>query len=207
MNYLAHLLLAAPEEHWRLGALLGDHVKGRAAVAAWPEKVALGITHHRALDYWTDTHPLMRAAREHAPPELRRYMGIVLDVMLDGWLCRHWRDYSAHTLDAFTADAYALLRRHEQHLPPDLRRFTHYAEDLQLFSRYHEPPVMDRVFHGIAQRLSRPGPLAQARPLLVPVQAQLDACFAGFFPQAQQWSAQWIAAQRSGARKSTISGS
>lgn len=202
MNHLAHQLLAGGDEQWRLGALLGDFVKGRDVAWRWPAAIAAGIEQHRALDAWTDQHPLIRAARQRAPQELRRYMGIVLDLMLDAWLSRHWADYCAQPLDEFAAEVYQLMRRHQAQFPERLRRFSAYAQHYQLLQRYGEAEVMDQVLAGVAQRLSRPGPLHRARVLLLPQQVFLDATFAEFFPAARRWSDQWVAL-----RKSTMTGS
>lgn len=192
MNYLAHFYLAVADEEWQLGAWLGDFVRGDTAALVWPERVVAGIQHHRALDTWTDAHPLMQGARERAPPALRRYMGIVWDLFLDAWLCRHWQGFSSAPLEDFAGQALALLQDHHERLPPRLQRFAGYAQRYQVLGRYHEEAVMDQVLQGVAGRLSRPGPLAQARELWLPQQDWLNQQFALFFPQARIWSEAWI---------------
>lgn len=202
MNYLAHLLLADHSEQWQLGALLGDFVRGRASAQQWPADVLAGIEHHRALDSWTDAHSSILNLKQSAPGQLRRYMGIVLDLYLDAWLCRHWADFHHLPLDDFTAGIYHLMARHENWFPERLQRFCRYARKYEVLGRYHEASVMDQVLSGVAGRLSRPGPLADARNLLSDQQAQMDRAFAEFFPAAVVWSDQWV-----DKRKSTMSGS
>lgn len=202
MNHLAHLLLADASEAWQMGALLGDFVRGRPATLDWRAEVIAGIEHHRALDSWTDRHPLIVELKNQAPQGLRRYMGIVLDLFLDGWLCRHWQSFHGQTLAEFVAPVYAMMERHHDQFPLRLQRFCQYAINYQVLSRYHEPKVMDRVLAGVAGRLSQPGPLANARHLLAAHEAQIDDAFAEFFPAAVSWSHQWVAK-----RKSTMSGS
>lgn len=192
MNYLAHLYLAAADDEWQLGAWLGDFVRGDAAGLPWSARVVAGVQHHRALDTWTDAHPLMQQARERAPQALRRYMGIVWDLFLDAWLCARWQQFSTAPLPLFAEQALALLQRHHPTLPQRLQDFAHYARHYQVLGRYHEAAVMDRVLHGVAGRLSRPGPLAQARELWLPQWDWLEQQFAQFFPQAQAWSEAWV---------------
>ena len=43
MNFLAHLLLAGDDEGLRLGAMLGDFVRGREALNRYDEATRLGI--------------------------------------------------------------------------------------------------------------------------------------------------------------------
>lgn len=196
MNYLAHFLLAEDDEQWRLGVLLGDSVKGRLEGQAWSGAVRDGIQHHRAVDRWTDSHEMVDAVRDLAPKTLRRYMGIVFDLMLDAWLSRHWQQWHGQSLTHFSAELYQLMERHYENLPERLQRFSRYARTHQVLSRYHDDAVMDRVLSGVAGRLSRPGPLSEARRLLAPQQAQMDEYFARFWPEAVRWSGQWVAERR-----------
>lgn len=202
MNHLAHVLLAGENDEWRLGALLGDFVKGRDGPEQWPAAVAASIRMHRALDTWTDGHPRVVALRQQAPSELRRYMGIAVDVYFDHLLSRQWALYCPTPLPLYAQRVYALLDEHYGSLPPGLQRFSHYARRYDVLARYGETAIIDQVFAGIAGRLSRSGPLARARPLLTPLKDQLESVFAEFFPAAVAWAASW----RTEA-KSTITGS
>ena len=62
MNYLAHLYLAEQTSEGLLGSLLGDFVKGRLE-SRFPEAVRRGIVLHRAIDTFTDAHPLHLESR------------------------------------------------------------------------------------------------------------------------------------------------
>ena len=50
MNFLAHLQLAGADENLRMGAMLGDFVRGRAALEAFKPEVQTGILLHRRID-------------------------------------------------------------------------------------------------------------------------------------------------------------
>ncbi|GAB4194282.1 MAG: ACP phosphodiesterase [Wenzhouxiangellaceae bacterium] len=202
MNHLAHLYLAGDVEGWRLGAFLGDHVKGRLALKQWPLEIAQGIELHRAVDSWTDRHPLMREARELAPPPLRRYAGIVLDVYNDHLLSRDWGRYAQVDLQDFAEQAYAMLERRQQQLPPRLQDFSAFARRHNLFARYGEVAVIDRILNGIARRLKRPGVIARGRELMAPHDAELQQIFREFFDESVVWAEGWR--QRA---RSTITGS
>ncbi|MEJ2383825.1 MAG: DUF479 domain-containing protein, partial [Xanthomonadales bacterium] len=94
MNFLAHLFLAGDEEALRLGALLGDFVRGREALAAYPEPVREGIRMHRHIDAFIDTLPDFERLRSGFEPPFRRYAGIIIDLGLDHELARRWPEYS-----------------------------------------------------------------------------------------------------------------
>jgi len=46
MNFLAHLLLAGDDEGLRLGAMLGDFVRGKQALAEFDDDIQRGIMLH-----------------------------------------------------------------------------------------------------------------------------------------------------------------
>jgi acyl carrier protein phosphodiesterase len=54
MNFLGHALLSNKDEGLLLGNMMGDFIKGRLALAAYPKQVQAGILMHRAIDQFTD---------------------------------------------------------------------------------------------------------------------------------------------------------
>ncbi len=75
MNYLAHLLLAADADASRAGNLLGDFTRGSIDELAkiYPAEVIRGIRMHRAVDRFTDSHPIFKECRILLSPERRRF--------------------------------------------------------------------------------------------------------------------------------------
>jgi acyl carrier protein phosphodiesterase len=104
MNFLAHLWLAEAAQLPLAGAVLGDWLRG-ALPAALPPPLAASVRLHRCIDAATDRHPLVRGARGRFPQGPRRYAGIVLDVLFDHALARHWPDYSREPLPEFAQRA------------------------------------------------------------------------------------------------------
>ncbi len=114
MNHLAHLRLSPPDPHWRLGALLGDFVRG-TDLSAHPDGVRRGIELHRAIDSFTDAHPVFAQSRRRIDGPLRRFSGVLVDVFYDHFLLRRWDEIgSGEHAAAFASDAYALLRDHRE---------------------------------------------------------------------------------------------
>jgi acyl carrier protein phosphodiesterase len=87
VNHLAHALLAGPNDDVLLGSLLGDFWRG-APDPGWPEGVRAGVVLHRKIDVYTDSHPLVAAARSHFGTPWRRYAGILIDIYFDHVLVR-----------------------------------------------------------------------------------------------------------------------
>ncbi len=59
MNYLAHLFLAEENDDAKLGALLGDFVKG-TIIDRYSEKTEREIQIHRKIDFYTDNHAIQQ---------------------------------------------------------------------------------------------------------------------------------------------------
>lgn len=183
MNYLAHAWLARQSDEAILGALLGDFVFGRLALADWPDAVRREIVVHRRIDRYTDTHPVVIAARALFPDGLRRYAGIVLDVHFDHLLARDWARWEDGSLDAFTARVYRVLREHDARLPPRLRAIAPRMAARDWLGSYRERDNVDGAVRGIATRLSRHGQrMVDCLPLLRSNEAAVDAAFQAFFP-------------------------
>lgn len=181
MNYLAHLVLAEQNRQGLLGSLLGDFVKGPLDDRL-PETVRRGIRLHRAIDSFTDAHPLHLESRNRIGPSRRRYAGIIVDVCYDHFLSRHWADYSSENLTEFAARVYDVLREHRDDLPDRLRRIAPRMIEDDWLGSYAELANVGRALDGIARRITRTNPLAGALPEIEENYAALEEDFRRFFP-------------------------
>jgi acyl carrier protein phosphodiesterase len=192
MNYLAHLILAGDDEGLRLGALLGDFVRGRQALAGYPPQVARGILLHRHIDASTDAMPAVGALRAWFPAPFRRYGGIIIDLAFDHELTKRWGRYSNLTIEAFDREVRALLARHDGMVPDRLRRFMAYADRRGLFAAYRDPEEIIYSLKGIGRRLSRPNPLHRVAGIWNDFEPRAEACFEGVFGEVQSDVAAWL---------------
>jgi len=201
MNYLAHLVLAGDDENLRLGALLGDFVRGSEALAAFSPQVRTGILLHRHIDAYTDSLPAVLALREWFPDGFRRYAGIVIDLAFDHELARQWEMTAGQTLEAFDAGVRDMLARRTAEVPAGLHRFMAYADRRGLFAAYRESPEVLHSLRGIGRRLSRPNPLHRVAEIWDDFEPRARACFGPVFGTVQSEVAAWLKS------KSTITGS
>ena len=85
MNYLAHAYLSFNDPEILTGNLISDFVKGKKKFD-YPRGIQNGITLHRAIDNFTDTHETTRQAKEVFRPHYRLYAGAFVDVVYDHYL-------------------------------------------------------------------------------------------------------------------------
>ena len=81
MNYLAHLFLAGNHPEMILGNFIADHVKG-SDILKYSETVRKGISMHRAIDTFTDQHPVVKQSIQRLRSDFRKYAGVIVDSFL-----------------------------------------------------------------------------------------------------------------------------
>ena len=115
MNFLAHSYLSFSEEQL-VGNMIADFVKNRD-VARLPESIQKGIKLHRAIDTFTDAHPLIHEAKAPFRPLVRLYSGAFVDVAFDYFLANDTTENSQREWQKHSQRVYAVLRRYEEFLP------------------------------------------------------------------------------------------
>ncbi|SDI31700.1 Acyl carrier protein phosphodiesterase [Pseudomonas delhiensis] len=181
MNYLAHLHLGGSQPAQLLGSLYGDFVKGPLA-GRWPADVEAAIRLHRRIDAFTDSHPLVHAAKLRFPAGRRRLAGVLLDVFFDHCLARDWDTFSNEPLSEFTRRVYGVLNQTPQ-LPERLARIAPRMAAQDWLGSYRDFAVLQDVLAGMARRLSRPGLLDGAWEELAERYQVLSDDFRAFYPQ------------------------
>ena len=187
MNHLAHFHLSDGDNGLIIGALLGDHVKGLLK-GDYPASWEAGIRLHRSIDAFTDRHPENRQAQQLFEPEYRRYAGIMLDVLFDHFLNRHWETFHHQSLAEFTQQVYQVINSNR--LPEPADRQAANLERYDVLLSYQHWQTIEVVLERIGQRLKRKNPLAQSAEQLQQHYPALERLFLSFYPQLQQHAQQ-----------------
>lgn len=188
MNFLAHLFLAGPyplapayADHL-LGQFIADSVPGRQLQGYLPE-VQAGIRAHRAIDTFTDQHPVVR----RTTARLRvagygKYAGVVADVFFDHFLAANFSAYSAEALPPFTERVYALLASRAAEFPAPVQRFFPYLVAQNWLLHYAEIAGIARALQGLSRRAAPGSGMETAAEELRHNYAVYAADFREFFP-------------------------
>lgn len=183
MNYLAHIYLARYSDEAMLGALLGDFVKP-GADGQFSAVTQAEILIHRKVDTFTDSHPVVLAAKSLFDGPGRRYSGILLDVFYDHVLAQRWARYSDVPLAEFIAGFYGALERHAAVLPPKLAELAPYMIEQDWLGSYQSYAGVDRAVRRISTRLSKNGDVMRdALHDLERHAAAIAVGFDAFFPE------------------------
>ncbi|WP_193214105.1 ACP phosphodiesterase [Luteolibacter marinus] len=189
MNYLAHLHLAENSAASRVGNLLGDFVPGRPESLRdrFPAAVLDGIVRHRAIDRFTDVHPITLRLKECIAPPRRRFAGVITDILFDHFLTRQWDDFSDQPFAGFIDACNAALREHRAILPAELADTLEQRITDRWLEHYGSDEGLDDVFHRVARRRPAFAPVADAVQDLQQHRDRFEAGFHEFYPELRDW--------------------
>lgn len=122
MNYLAHIFLSGSDRKRQIGNFIGDAVKG-STYKNYPDAVTNGILLHRAIDDYTDHHPIVKETIQSLRPHFGRYSGILLDIYFDYMLASRFQQFSSIPLKRYVKGFYIALIIHYRILPDRIKRF------------------------------------------------------------------------------------
>lgn len=183
MNWLAHVFLARDDDGLMAGGFAADFLRGEGTGVH--ERLRPGVELHRAIDTFTDAHPLFRGSKARLRKGLRFARGVVVDMLYDHLLARDFERFHHEPLPAFAARVYQALAHHEAHLPSELRRLWPRIAKEDWLSSYADPDQVRIALERMAGRMRRPLPLAEGLADFLADPDGFSSDFGGFFPALQ----------------------
>lgn len=181
MNLLAHAYLSGDQEYLLLGNFIADHIKGNH-IAHFPPEVVNGIHLHRAIDHYTDQHPVFNRSCNRLYARYHKYSGVIVDILYDHFLARNWSHYHHQLLRDFTEQCYGTLLKHYNILPQRTKSLLpHIIMDNWLLA-YYRFDGLERSFQGMARRVKYNPGLEHAVEDLKLNYLGFETDFRDFFP-------------------------
>ncbi|WP_430613256.1 ACP phosphodiesterase [Flavobacterium sp. JP2137] len=116
MNFLAHIYLSGDSDFLKIGNFIADSIRGKQYLD-FPLGIQEGILLHRAIDSYTDFHPIFRKSKHRLVPNYNHYSGVIVDIFYDHFLAKNWSLYSDIPLEVYAQSFYKLLEQHFELLP------------------------------------------------------------------------------------------
>ena len=177
MNYLAHSYLAFSEEQI-VGQFLEDFIPNRDRFS-FPEGMQEGITLHREVDTFTDSHPEIREAKKIFSPLVRLYSGAFVDVSMDYFLANSLPD---KVLKKHSEKVYEALRKYEEFLPERLLRIADSMEKDNWLYNYKEDWGIKYSMQNVLNKAKYLDKDIQVFEVFLNNKPQLQKHFEMFFP-------------------------
>ena len=184
MNFLGHLYLSGNDPEVIVGNFMGDAVKGRD-LSRFPPGIERGLRLHRAIDSFTDTHPMLSSGRERVHAHAGRYASVVMDLFYDHILAVNWGDHHREPLSVFARRMYDVLEANEARMPERTRRMLPYMVGGDWLTSYATLEGIGRALDGLSRRVPEGAPMRGAERVLGADIAVYTAEFRSFLPEVE----------------------
>ena len=151
MNFLAHIYLSFDDDEITLGNFFADHIRGNK-YKHFPEKIQKGILLHRAIDTYTDSHPIAKQSSKRLHKNYSHYSRVIVDIFYDHFLAKNWSDYSKVPLEDYVEDFYDLLEENYEILPLGTKRMMPYMIADNWLLSYADMSGISKVLNGMNRR-------------------------------------------------------
>jgi len=151
MNFLAHIFLSFGDDEITIGNFIADSIRGNK-YDHLPERVQKGILLHRAIDTYTDAHPITKQSSKRLHINHGHYSRVVVDIFYDHFLARNWKTYSDTSLDHYVSQFYELLDTHYPILPLGVQKMMPYMIGDNWLLNYAHIEGINRVLNGMYRR-------------------------------------------------------
>ncbi len=113
-------------------------------------------------------------------PRYRRFAGIMLDVIFDHFLSRHWQSFHDDSLENFSHAVFLIF--HQAELSGEARRQAINLSRYNVFVNYQHWATVEAALESISQRIKRANPMADAVPELLSHYDDLERVLIDFYP-------------------------
>lgn len=182
MNYLAHAFLSFNDKEIQFGNIIGDYVKGNQ-LNNYPFDVQHGILLHKAIDKYTDSHPIVDKAVAIFHQEFKLSSAIFTDIVFDNFLANDSRYFTDESLDIFTQSVYENLRNHQSLMNDKMVHFFSHMDQYNWLYQYRTIEGISKSIHGLCKRYPKLGNPEKAMQLFENNYDGLNEYFKQFFPE------------------------
>ncbi len=185
MNYLAHLYLSGADDDIKIGNFIADGIHGKPT--AYAPGVQRGIVLHRAIDTFTDAHPIFRQGTKRLHARYHHYAGVIMDIIYDHFLASNWQHYHPRPLGEFAAGFYKLLEERHDSLPERIQGMVPHMVRHNWLLRYASKEGIARTLFELDHRTKNISGMTNAVEELEAFYGEFSQEFAVFFTEIQSF--------------------
>jgi acyl carrier protein phosphodiesterase len=190
MNFLGHIFLSGKEDEIILGNFIADHIKGRIQLE-YPQRVIKGIQLHRAIDYFTDHHPMVIRGVRRLNVDYGHYGTVIIDMYYDHFLSSLWSDYHPEPIIPYTQSIYAQLLPFLETMPARTQSMLPYMIRDNWLAGYARADGLNRALNGMAKRAKFVSGMENATAFLINNYEAFKEEFRAFMPDMIEYADEW----------------
>ena len=153
-------------------------MKGKIALAQYPDGIKKGIMLHRKIDEYTDLHPATQRAKLPFREVYGLYAGAIMDTLYDHFLASDPKYFpTQEALQRFSENVYVQLEENEKYFPPKFAEYFPYMKSNNWLLGYRALKGMERSLSGLARRAKHMPPIEKAYEIFVTNYYHLNQCY------------------------------
>ena len=182
MNFLAHIYLSGDNDLIKIGNFMADGIRGKH-FESYPLEIQKGIILHRAIDTFTDAHPIFRQSTKKLHEKYHHYAGVIVDVFYDHFLAKNWNTYSDEKLEEFVARFYQSLHDNHSNLSERTKGMMPYMIEHNWLVSYQTVHGINRILTQMDQRTKNESKMRFATNELSEFYPEFEDEFTNFFQE------------------------
>lgn len=187
MNFLAHIYLSGPSDLIKIGNFIADGVRGNQYLTFDPQ-IQKGIVLHRAIDTFTDAHPLFRKCTKRLHSHYHHYSGVIVDVFFDHFLAKNWNLHSKESLEDFVQNFYISLSTYEMHLTEKAKMMQPYMIEQNWLLSYQSCDGIEKILTQMDRRTKNVSMMRNSVVELKLYYSEFEQDFTHFFAEFKEFS-------------------
>lgn len=187
MNYLAHIYLSGDNKMIKIGNFMADSIRGKS-YEVYERDIKRGILLHRAIDSFTDMHPIYRQSKHRLHSKYGHYSGVIMDIFYDHFLAKNWSLYSKIPLEEFTTDFYILLETNYEILTDKVKSIIPHMRNKNWLLSYSTIDGMQTIMNQMNHRIKNQVPIDESILELQEYYTEFESEFKLFFTEIQAFS-------------------
>ena len=192
MNFLAHIYLSNNNDLIKIGNFMADGIRGKH-YEHLPIEIQKGIVLHRAIDSFTDMHPLFRQSTKRLHLKYHHYAGVIVDIFYDHFLAKNWSDHAEEQLEDFVARFYQSLQDHYELLTDKTKVLMPYMIQDNWLVNYQYKEGIARILFQMDRRTKNNSKMQFAIEELELYYNEFETEFTLFFEDLKTFAAQKLA--------------
>jgi acyl carrier protein phosphodiesterase len=168
---------------------MADGIRGKDFLH-FPDDVQKGIHLHRAIDTFTDAHPIFRRGTKRLHEKYHHYAGVVMDVFYDHFLAKNWKRYSDEKLEDYAARFYQSLEDHYAILTDRAKQVLPIMKTDNWLVRYASVAGISTTLTNMDRRTGNESKISGAPAELLEYYNEFEVEFTDFFEELYKMASQ-----------------
>ena len=187
MNFLAHIYLSNEQQEITIGNFIADGIKG-TKYTQFTKGIQQGILLHRAIDSYTDTHPIVRKSKKRLHKKYGHYSGVIVDILYDHFLAKNWKQYHSIPLHKYIENFYNFINSNFDSLTPRIQKMMPYMIEQNWLLSYASIEGIGKILDRMNQRTNYQSKMNLAVLELTTYYNEFEEEFTLFFKDLKEYS-------------------